>query len=51
LRSFQWKMLISISIQEKNQTKWLVLKIGKFTILVGNRNASKSDTSTTETNS
>jgi hypothetical protein len=42
------KMPAIISHTTKNQTDWLVIKLGKFSILLGKKNASKPGTSTVE---
>jgi hypothetical protein len=42
------KMPASIARTTKNQTNWIVIKIGKFSILLGKKNASKPGTSTVE---
>jgi hypothetical protein len=43
-------MPASIARTTKNQTDWLVIKLGKFSILLGRKNASKPDGCSTEQN-
>jgi hypothetical protein len=43
LRQMKVKTLATIARTTKNETDWIVIRLGKFSILLGKKNATKSD--------